>query len=130
MADDGGERRIHQRFVARLNGEPCFWALIGPERLPLNDLSLQGLSFPAQSGFDQGVQFDFTLQRESVPDAVRGHAEVAGLFGGFVGCRILRFESDGAERLHEWLVTHVIRCATVRITEKDASAIVAGHSLV
>ena len=130
MVDDGDERRIHQRFVARLHGEPCFWALIGPERLPLNDLSLKGLSLPAQSGFNKGAQFDFTLQREGVPDAVRGRAEVAGLFGGFAGCRVLGFEGDGAERLQEWLVTHVIRSATVRITEKDASAIVAGHSLV
>lgn len=130
MADDGGERRVHQRFVARLHGEPCFWALVGQQRLPLNDLSLKGLSIPAQPNLPKGTQFDFTLQREGVPDAVRGRAEVTGVFGNAAGCRIVGFEADDAERLQDWLVTHVIRSATVRITEKDAAAIVAGHSLV
>jgi hypothetical protein len=132
-ADDASERRIHQRFVARLHGEPCFWALVGDARLALNDLSLKGFSMIASPAFAKGARFHFTLQREGVPDAIRGRAEVTGLFGKdeiFAGCRIVEFEGDDAERLHDWLVTHVIRSATVRITEKDASAIVAGHSLV
>jgi hypothetical protein len=134
-ASSGGsdERRIHQRFVARLHGEPCFWALIGEERLPLNDLSLKGFALPVFPALVPGVQFDFILQREGVPDTIRGRAEVANVFGKTTlsaGCRIIEFEDRGAERLHDWLVTHVILCATVRISEKDAVAIVSGGSLI
>jgi hypothetical protein len=135
VGEDAGERRIHQRFVAQLHGEPCFWALVGEERLALNDLSLKGFSLRATPAFTRGTQFGFTLQREGVPDEVRGQAEVTGVFGKdeasrAAGCRIVSFEGNDSERLHEWLVTHVIRSATVRITEKDAIAIVAGSSLV
>ena len=133
-AGDMSERRIHQRFVARLHGEPCFWALLGEERMALDDLSLEGFALSATPALTRGRQFDFTLRREGVPDAIRGRAEVVSLFGkgetAAAGCRILHFEDDGPERLHDWLVTHVIRSATVRITEKDAAAIVAGRSLV
>jgi hypothetical protein len=132
-ADSSDERRIHQRFVAKLHGEPCFWALVGEERLPLNDLSLKGFALPAPPALILGAQFDFTLQRTGVPDTIQGSAEVTGIFGKgarSAGCRILRFEGDGEERLQDWLVTHVIRSATVRISEKDAVAIVSGHSLV
>ena len=133
-AGDVSERRIHQRFVARLRGEPCFWALVGEERMALGDLSLKGFALAAAPVLARGRQFDFTLRREGVPDAIRGRAEVVSLFGkgktASAGCRILRFEDDGSERLRDWLVTHVIRSATVRITEKDAAAIVAGRSLV
>ncbi|MDR2925902.1 MAG: PilZ domain-containing protein [Azoarcus sp.] len=132
-AVDSEERRIHQRFVARLHGEPCFWVLIGEERLALNDLSLKGFSLPASPALAPGAQFDFTLQRENVPDAIKGRAEVANIFGKnmpFAGCRILQFEDGGAERLQDWLVIHVILNATVRISEKDATAIVSGRSLI
>ncbi|MDR0702246.1 MAG: PilZ domain-containing protein [Azoarcus sp.] len=130
--DDASERRINQRFVARLRGEPCFWALVAGERIALNDISLKGFALPATPAFALGTQFDFTLLREGVPDEIRGRAEITGLFdeGSVAGCRIIRFEGDGPERLQDWLVAHVIRSATVRITEKDAAAIVAGHSLV
>jgi hypothetical protein len=135
VGEDAGERRIHQRFVAQFHGEPCFWAVVGQDRLVLNDLSLKGFSLRATPTFVRGAQFGFTLQREGMPDEVRGHAEVASVFGKdeasrAAGCRIVSFEGNDAERLHEWLVTHVIRSATVRITEKDAVAIVAGSSLV
>ncbi|MDR1661760.1 MAG: PilZ domain-containing protein [Azoarcus sp.] len=133
-AGDASERRIHQRFLARLHGEPCFWALVEGERIALNDLSLKGFALPATSAFANGAQFNFTLLREGVPDAICGRAEVVGLFGNgeaaSAGCRIIQFEGDGPERLQDWLVTHVILSATVRITEKEAAAIVAGHSLV
>ena len=130
---DSSERRIHQRFVARLHGEPCFWALIGEERLALNDLSLKGFSLPASSMLLLDAQFDFILQREGVPDTIQGCAVVTGVFGKenpSAGCRIIRFEGDGEERLQDWLVIHVILSATVRISEKDAAAIVSGRSLV
>ncbi|MDR2091721.1 MAG: PilZ domain-containing protein [Azoarcus sp.] len=130
--DDASERRINQRFIARLHGEPCFWALVAGERIALNDISLKGFALSATPAFALGAQFDFTLLREGVPDEIRGRAEVSGLSdgGNTAGCRILCFEGDGPERLQDWLVAHVIRSATVRITEKDAAAIVAGHSLV
>ncbi|MDR2881098.1 MAG: PilZ domain-containing protein [Azoarcus sp.] len=130
---DSDERRINQRFVARLRGEPCFWALIGEERLALNDVSLKGFSLPASSTLVPGEQFDFVLQREGVPDTIRGCAEVTSVFGGdspSAGCCIIQFEGDGEERLQDWLVIHVILSATVRISEKDAAAIVCGRSLV
>ncbi|MDR2688749.1 MAG: PilZ domain-containing protein [Azoarcus sp.] len=134
LADDSGERRVHQRFVARRQGEACFWAHIGDARLALNDLSLKGFSVPATSNLVRGMQFDFTLRRDGVPDAIQGHGEVVNHLGqadaASAGCRIIGFDGDGAERLQEWLVTHVICSATVRISEKDAMAIVSGHSLV
>jgi len=132
-AGDSDERRVHQRFVARLHGEAYFWALIFNQRLALNDLSLKGFSLRASPRLAPGTQFDFVLQREGVPDVIRGRAEVASVFGNqvsFAGCRIIRFEGDGEERLRDWLVIHVILNATVRISEKDAAAIVSGRSLV
>jgi hypothetical protein len=132
-AGGSDERRIHQRFVAKLHGDPCFWALIGEERLPLNDLSLKGFALPATPSLVPGTRFDFILQRMNVPDAIRGSAEVTGVFGKgppSAGCRIIQFEGDSGERLQDWLVTHVILSATVRISEKDAAAIVSGRSLV
>jgi hypothetical protein len=132
--DDSGERRIHQRFVARRQGEACFWAHIGDARYARNDLSLKGFAVPATATLIRGMQFDFTLQRDGVPDAVRGRAEVVNQLGqgdaASAGCRIISFDDGGIERLQEWLVTHVICSATVRISEKDATAIVSGHSLV
>lgn len=41
-----GERRKRQRFVARRWGSVCFWVVIDGERLPVNDLSLEGFSVP------------------------------------------------------------------------------------
>jgi hypothetical protein len=133
--EEASERRINQRFVARLHGEPCFWALVEGERVALDDLSLKGFALPLKPVLACGEQFDFALQRMGVPDAISGRAEVVGLFNEgdetvAAGCRIVRFDGDGQERLQDWLVTHVIRSATVRITEEDAAAIVAGHSLV
>ena len=46
------------------------------------------------------------------------HAEAVPAFG------------DGAERLRDWLIALVIMTASVRISEKDAAAIVAGPSLI
>ncbi|MDR2260185.1 MAG: PilZ domain-containing protein [Azoarcus sp.] len=133
-ADDMGERRIHQRFIARLRGAPCFWALVEGQRLALSDLSLRGFALPPPGNCARGAQFDFVLQREGVPDEIRGRAEIANLFGkdeaATAGCRLVKVEGDGLARLHDWLVTHVIRSATVRITEKDADTIVSGHSLI
>jgi hypothetical protein len=134
-SDGLDERRTRQRFVARRRGEPCFWVSIGEERLALDDLSLKGFALPVPPGFVSGAQFDFVLHREGVPDTIRGRAEVTNVFGKdarSAGCRILEFrgEGEGEERLHDWLVTHVILNATVRISEKDAVAIVSGGSLV
>ena len=128
---DDSERRIHQRFVARIQGEPCFWVTLGNRRFPLNDLSLKGMSLTLQGALvEKGAQFGFTLERTGMPDKITGRAEVAAVFGANAGCRILSLDEENTERLHEWLVTHVIRSATVRISEKDAAAIVAGSSLI
>ena len=127
------EHRVHQSFVAKLHGEPCFWALIGEEHLALNNLSLTGFALPAPPMFIPGEQFYFVLQRDGIPDTVRGRAEVTDVSNDdnpSAGCRILQFEDGSEKLLHDWLVMHVIRCSTARISEKDATVIVSGRSLV
>jgi len=49
---------------------------------------------------------------------------------GQAGCRFRALEGDGAERLRDWLIALVIMNASVRISEKDAAAIVEGPSLI
>ncbi|ENO88250.1 hypothetical protein [Thauera linaloolentis] len=130
--DAAGERRGSQRFVARRRGEPCFWVVVGEERIALNDLSAEGFSYPADEPRESGGAFGFVLQRDGVPDEIRGRAEVANFLAGAAqtGCRFVSLEDDGAERLRDWLIAHVLMTATVRITEKDAAAIVSGPSLI
>ena len=72
------------------------------------------------------------LQREGLPDEIRGRAETVSYLADAAqtGCHFLGIEGDGAQRLRDWLIAHVIVSASVRITEKDAAAIVAGPSLV
>ena len=141
MAEDMGnggvdhkERRRRQRFVAKRWGSVCFWIVINGQRLPLNDLSLEGFSLPAGVPPLGSGAFPFVLQIDGVPDEVRGMAEgmnfVLGAEGGLFGCRFLSFEGEGAARLHDWLTVHVIATATIRISEKEAAAIVTGPSLI
>ncbi len=137
-ADDASsaERRRVQRFVARRRGDPCFFALIGGARVPLNDLSAEGFSMQAAEAPALGEAFAFVLQREGVPDEIRGRAIAANFIPpqggelGQAGCRFVDIEADGAERVRDWLIAHVIMTASVRISEKDAAAIVAGPSLI
>ena len=127
------EHRVHQSFVAKLHGEPCFWALIGEEHLALNNLSLTGFALPAPPMFIPGEQFYFILQREGMSDTVRGRAVVNDISDDdnpSAGCRIIQFEDSSEKLLHDWLVMHVIRCSAVRISEKNANDIVSGRSLV
>ncbi len=134
MADETVERRGRQRFLATRWGQVCFWVIIDGEKLQLNDLSLEGFAYPASTPPQSGRSFSFVLVRGGVPDEIRGEAQVVNYLhevgGGQAGCRFLTLEGDGAERLTDWLVAHVIANATVRITEKDARAIVAGGSLI
>ncbi len=141
MAEDvtgsGGEhaeRRRRQRFVAKRWGNACFWVLVDGERLPLNDLSLEGFSMPAGSPLPEPRSFPFVLQIEGIPDEIRGEARtmnfVVGEGGGQLGCRFVSFVGEGDARLHEWLTVHLISTATLRISEKEAAAIVAGPSLI
>lgn len=132
--DPNAERRSRQRFVATRRGDTCFWAIVDDQRLALNDLSLEGFSLPASAKLSNGLAFDFVLQREGVPDEIRGRAEVVNQIddGDSVkaGCRFASLEEGSSERLHDWLVAHVLVSATVRITEQDATAIVSGPSLI
>lgn len=132
-----GERRARQRFLAQRRGETCFWAVVeGHRRLPLVDLSLEGFSL--QGGTALAAEgFDVVLQRSDVPDEIRARAIVAdpaaagaAPTGRPLGCRFVELPAAALERLQDWLVAHVIMSATVRITEKDATAIVRGGSLV
>ena len=79
-----------------------------------------------------GEAFDFELHREGVPDRIRGRAQSVNFIAAVAqaGCRFLVLEDDGADRLRDWLVALVIMNASVRISEKDAAAIVAGPSLI
>ncbi|MDD3674049.1 MAG: PilZ domain-containing protein [Thauera propionica] len=128
----GGDRRGSQRFVARRRGEPCFWVVIGGERIALNDISPEGFSFQADDPQAFCEELDFVLLRDSVPDEIRGRARRVNYLAGSaqLGCRFVTLQGDGVERLRDWLIAHVIMSATVRITEKDAAAIVNGPSLI
>lgn len=128
------ERRRRQRFVAKRRGEFCFWALIDGERYPLQDLSIEGYGVRVFPSFELGKAFAFVLRRAGVPDEVRGMARAVnkvdagvGTLGGFL---FESFEADGRARLEEWLTAHVLASATVPISEKDATAIVSGPSLI
>ncbi len=128
------ERRQCQRFIALRWGQPCFWVIYGPQRYGLNDLSLNGFSIPVAGSPGIGENFAFTLVRDGVPDEIRGKATVVNNIptpnGALAGCEFTSLEADERARLQEWLVTHVIVNATVRITERDALQIVLGRSLV
>ncbi|WP_249115708.1 PilZ domain-containing protein [Azoarcus sp. L1K30] len=131
---DSAERRARQRFVAKRRGDVCFWALVNGVRRPLNDLSLEGFSLPVSADLGAGVSFSFVLQREGVPDRIEGRAEVVNQItdGGLrkAGCRFVEIDGEEVERLKEWLIAHVLANATVRINERDATAIVSGPSLI
>lgn len=128
------EKRGRQRFLATRRGEVCFWVLIDDEKLALNDLSPEGFAYPYSTPPPSGRSFDFVLLRRGVPDQIRGRAQVVnylqGPDGGQAGCSFEQLEGDGTERLEDWLIAHVLANATVRITEKDARAIVTGGSLI
>lgn len=128
----GGDRRGSQRFVARRRGEPCFWVMIGGERIALNDISPEGFSFQVDDPQAFGEELEFVLLRDGVPDEIHGRARRMNYLDGAaqIGCRFVALDGDGAERLRDWLIAHVIMSATVRITEKDAAAIVSGRSLI
>lgn len=140
MAEDGvdvahhAERRKRQRFVARRWGSTCFWVSIDGHRLPLNDLSLEGFGVPASAPPAAPRSFPFVLHLDGIPDQIRGEAMTVNFLaapeGGQLGCRFTSFEEGGDLRLHDWLTVHVIATASVRISEQEAAAIVAGPSLV
>lgn len=136
LNETSAERRSRQRFVARRRGDACFWVTVDGHRLALNDLSLEGFSLPASAALGTGQAFQFELEREGLPDRIRGRAEVVNQIPAHAneaakaGCRFAHLEDEGAERLHDWLVALVMVNATVRITEKDATAIVSGPSLI
>lgn len=136
MANEDGavERRRRQRFVARRRGEYCFWALMDGERFPLQDLSIEGFGVQVFPAFALGKAFPVVLRRAGVPDEVRGLARAVnqvtlenGALGGFL---FESLEADGRVRLEEWLTAHVLASATIPISEKDATAIVSGPSLI
>ncbi|THF64041.1 PilZ domain-containing protein [Pseudothauera nasutitermitis] len=131
---DSVERRSRQRFLATRWGQACFWVIVDDIKLALNDLSLEGFAYPASTAPASGRDFPFVLVRSGVPDEIRGIAQVVNYLqdagGGQAGCAFVSFEGDGAERLNDWLVAHVIANATVRITEQDARNIVSGGSLI
>jgi hypothetical protein len=126
------ERRRLQRFIALRRGAPCFWVLIGAERHALKDISVEGFSIAATTPPAAGEVFDFALQRDGVPDEIVGKAHVVNFIPSSMqaGCRFVALDGDGHARLRDWLVAHVIVNASVRISEKDAAAIVGGPSLI
>jgi hypothetical protein len=134
MEGGAGERRRRQRFVARRRGDVCFWLGMQGQRLPLNDVSLEGFSVPCGRRPAAPADFPFVLQLDGIPDQIHGVAQMMNFIaaddGGQLGCRFASFEGEGRERLHDWLTLHVIATATVRISEKEAAAIVDGPSLV
>ncbi|MGQ5488516.1 PilZ domain-containing protein [Thauera sp. ZXT1-4] len=131
-AMEGGERRRIQRFIASRRGVPYIWLRSGDQRTALRDISIEGFSIGADVPLGSGSVFEFVLEREGVPDRIRGRAEPMNCTesAGQIGCRFVELEVRGAERLRDWLIALVIMNASVRISEKDAAAIVAGPSLI
>lgn len=127
-----GDRRGRQRFVARRRGTHCFWVEWDGHREPLADLSLEG--FAVATRIMREGDFAVVLHRAGVPDRISATARVANCFEGpdgmQCGCVFSAFDGDGRERLHDWLVAHVIATASVPITEADAERIVSGPSLI
>ncbi|MCL2658694.1 MAG: PilZ domain-containing protein [Betaproteobacteria bacterium] len=131
---DYQERRRNQRFIAKRDGETCFWILMDGQRKPLNDLSLSGFGIPGAAEDATPREFDFELRLEGIPDKIRGVARIVNhvpnATGGQIGCRFVSFQGDGEENLKEWLTTHVIWSSSVRLSEKEAAAIVSGPSMI
>lgn len=132
--DDTAERRARQRFAATRRGDVCFWARVNGEQRPLYDLSLEGFSLPVAEDLAIGGEFAFVLQREGVPDRIDGHARVVNQISEGEtrksGCLFVGIDDESGARLKDWLIAHVLANATVRINERDATAIVSGPSLV
>lgn len=133
LPPESPERRTRQRFLALRRGEPCFWASVAGRRVALVDLSIEGFAFvgPATTATEP---FAVVLHRAGVPDEIHARASVVNVGGSgddaLLGCRFTSLGNAEAALLQDWLVAHVIMNATVRITEKDAIAIVRGGSLI
>lgn len=128
------ERRQRQRFAALRDGRPCIEINIAGQRSPLIDLSLDGLSLPASFVLPAG-EFDFSLRLiDGFGDKVTGRAQVMNRIGdiahGQNGCRFLSLAPGGEQTLQEWLVVIVICSASVRLSTREAEAIVQGPSLI
>lgn len=128
------ERRKRQRFLAQRGDAFRVQVSIAGERRPVLDLSLEGFAMPASSPPEANREFAFVLHCEGVKDEIRGRARVVNYLsaatGGQAGCLFDAFDADGAARLEAWLTTHVLENAWVPISEKDATAIVSGPSLI
>ena len=124
------ERRTRQRFPALRNGKPCLWLECAGGRWPLNDLSLDGFSLSTEAPQGGDEPFDFVLRLDDAFDKVRGKAITVNQLGKLRGYRFVSLEGQGAERVFEWLTVIVICSAKVRITAKEAEAIVKGPSLI
>jgi len=124
------ERRSRQRFPALRDGKPYVWLLLNNERWPLNDLSLDGFSVGDEVPLHQGAPFDFVLRLVDAPEKVIGRAQAMNSEGGLIGCRFLSVEGCGEGLIFEWLTVIVICSAKLRITVKEAEAIVKGPSLI
>jgi hypothetical protein len=125
-------RRI-QRIAATREGRPAFWLSRADGRLPLYDLSLEGFALSGSDDYPPGMTIAFVIVRDGDGDRVCGEAEVANRFGGAsgrTGFRIVAMSAEDRGRLHAWLAAHVLACASVPISEQDASSVVAGPSIV
>lgn len=127
------ERRKFQRFMATRRGDTCFWVVVDGERYPLIDLSLEGFCMPTAKNKGIGDVFDFEL-RLDFGDRIGGKAIVANIVAGNrgeqLGCRFQNLGNERVTQLREWLTSHVIAQASVRISVAEAEKIVTGPSLV
>lgn len=129
-----GERRQRQRFAALRDGKPCIEIILDGQRLPLTDLSLDGFSLSARFPLPEG-EFDFSLRLiDGFGDKITGCAQVMNRVGdaahGQTGCRFVSLSPGGEQTLQEWLVVIVICSASVRLSSREAEAIVQGPSLI
>lgn len=130
LPDPLPERRTRQRFSALRDGKPYVWLVLDNQRWPLNDLSLDGFSVTSDAPLPVGEAFDFILKLADAPDKVKGQARAMNAENGLKGCSFLAVEGDGEARIFEWLTVIVICSAKLRITAREAEAIVKGPSLI
>lgn len=128
------EQRRYQRFRALKDDKPCIDVCIGQMRVHVLDLSLDGFSIASDDvAPEQEIEFVMRLI-DGFGDKIRGRARCmnAGsmLNPPTYGFQFTELSADDARTLQEWLTVIVICAASVRLSAREAEAIVKGPSLI
>lgn len=128
------EQRRYQRFSALKDGKPCIDVCIGQIRVHVQDLSLDGFSV-ASDGVAPEQEFEFVMRLiDGFGDKIRGRARCMNASSTptprAYGFQFTELSADDARTLQEWLTVIVICAASVRLSPREAEAIVKGPSLI